>query len=215
MNHPIDLEAPYSLYPPIDYGLIGEAIDYYRGLGYAYIEVPWEIETRFVRITCPDISKILFTDNNTALIGSAEQSLLGMYYEDKIPPNQPFVVCSPCFRVNEPDDEYHFPQFMKVELGQFVQHNSLDPVPLLPNQAWEVFSHHALSFFAKHTDKEITREIITTPSGKSTSMDLMIGGVEIGSYGRRWLNEGNRDRRSIDVWNYGTGLALPRFSQAR
>jgi hypothetical protein len=46
------------------------------------------------------------------------------------------------------------------------------------------------------------RRLVTTEDG----LDVEIGGIEVGSYGTR-LHEGFS-------WNYGTGLAEPRFSSA-
>lgn len=53
-----------------------------------------------------------------------------------------------------------------------------------------------------HTEHKI--EVVDTDEG----FDLQLGGIEIGSYGKRHHD-------SFGPWAYGTGLALPRFSVAK
>lgn len=162
----------------IEWGLLGSAIRFYETKrGYNYVEVPWMVAPEIARQTFP--GEPLWCGDE-ALIGSAEQGFLAL----EIEPGAKLVACSPCFR-NEPTvDELHRRWFMKVELYREGHH--LDAV-----------LDDALAFF--DVDEP---EILGTADG----VDLLINGVEIGSYGERTV--GGRQ------WTYGTGLALPRYHVA-
>ena len=80
---------------------------------------------------------------------------------------------------------------MKAELFVTGESDSLDRVC---GDAMEV-----MSLFSD----ESKIECVKTDEG----YDLMMGGVEIGSYGERATQS--------NAWIYGTGIALPRFSVAK
>lgn len=184
--------------PDIDWGAISFAIAFYKSLGYHYVEVPWMVPTPVAMLTCPDESLLVkLAGANTGLVGSAEQSFLKMDLDGLLPKGM-YVACSPCFRVENSDDGWHFPTFMKVELyrtGNVCPEVLYDTV-----QHAEKFFNDQLNvgFYRRHENLE---RAITTDG-----IDLMLNGVEIGSYGIRKLGE--------IKWIYGTGLAVPRFSQA-
>ena len=104
-----------------------------------------------------------------------------------------YVAASPCFRDEVKCDEIHFPYFFKVEL---ISINSKSP-------EWDMDQciDHAQDFFTANCNDKI--EIVKTKDG----FDLNLNNIEIGSYGIRSY-EGFQ-------WVYGTGLAEPRFSQAK
>ena len=193
----LETESEFSSYPRIDYSLIGSVIEYYRALGYAYIEVPWIVPKEIANITCSDDEKILLVGNN-CLVGSAEQSLIHLLTENKLPLDIPFVACTPCHRLNEPNTPHHFPQFMKVELGLVMSSRSNTDV----KDRVISMLRHAQSFMLEHTNKKISE--VTS----SAQIDLEIEGIEVGSYGFRILPDTN-------IWCYGTGLAEPRFSMVK
>jgi hypothetical protein len=97
-----------------------------------------------------------------------------------------YVSCSPCFRGDEPD-ELHHSDFMKVEL--FVTSSS-STVESVISDAKNLLSRYC------------SCEVVETQEG----FDIECGGVELGSYGERKQNNFR--------WVYGTGVALPRLSQA-
>jgi hypothetical protein len=175
---------------PIDYSLLGSSLRYYIDLGYQYVEAPWVCGLDTIKQTCPNESKILKCSTQTGLVGSAEQGLLEMVSWGNIFDN-PVVACGPCFRLGEPDTPYHQDHFMKIELG--VMANSIEYAELCCKN----FIRDAVGLFSQYTDVTV----VPTDDG----FDCEVNGIEIGSYGVRKIDQG--------YWVYGTGLALPRFSQ--
>lgn len=186
--------------PAIDYALLGKAVSFYRTAGYSYVEVPWAVEDDFVEATLDSPNRSYLDENRhttvrdipmvykrrLSLVGSAEQGFLSM----DLAPGR-YVGCTPCFRVEPVHDMLYQPWFMKVELfgnDDFIGNDE----PL----------RHALDFFRAHGGEQSV--VLDTDIGQ----DVMLAGVEIGSYGHRTAGN-NRP------WCYGTGLALPRFSVAR
>ena len=173
--------------------LLSESVTFYQNKGYRYKEVPWIVPNVINMITCPHedfLTKIM--DTNTSLIGSAEQSFLDLQFNNNLPKGK-YVTCSPCFR-KEAIDKFHFPYFMKVELYQTDKTDNDSMYALI--QDAEDFFH---STFGNR--KQGLRRVVT-PQG----VDIELNGIEIGSYGTRSF--------SSHKWICGTGLALPRFSQA-
>lgn len=185
----------------IDYALLGQAVQDYMDRDYRYVEVPWMIQEAPIRATLPewadplvlglrgggDDGKLFYFGASSYLLGSAEQAFLTLGL-----PAGAYIGVSPCFR-NEPKlDVFYQVGFMKAELF-VIEAPGEDLLEGVINDALEVMS--------SLTDEEIVA--ISTEEGT----DLTIGGVEIGSYGRR-------SHPDFGPWVYGTGLALPRFSVA-
>tara|TARA_Y100000816_G_C26031176_1_gene539802 strand:+ start:370 stop:894 length:525 start_codon:yes stop_codon:yes gene_type:complete len=166
---------------------LGRAVDFYKSLGYIYVEVPWYVDPRFVQFTYTGTHR--FKTGLGDLVGSAEQSLLSMSSSSGVlTPGTKYVACSPCFRDNMPDDALHSPTFMKVEL-------------YIPGEGTlEDLMYDAMEFFIS---EGVDPKVYHTHEGQ----DLVVAGIEVGSYGTREVN-GIR-------WTYGTGVAEPRFSQAK
>lgn len=183
--------------PKIDYALLGKAVEHYKERGFTYVEVPWVVEEHAIRATLPDhfdamelgvgrgrdFRRVYNGDNY--LVGSAEQGFLTM----NLLPGK-YVGVTPCFRMEEVNDLFYQDMFMKVEL--FSNH---------PNLQVEEMVKSAESFIHQYS-YGLPRRVHT-----AEGIDLMHGGVEIGSYGERKHDD-------IGRWVYGTGLALPRFSVA-
>lgn len=173
----------------IDWSRIGRAVEFYKALGYQYIEVPWVAPSAIIRETLPPGGKPYKLVGepllDIELVGSAEQSLLWMAKRGSLRgfTAQRFVGVSPCFRGDE-RSTVRQKTFMKVELWA-------PPFTEVSADAWEFF---------KEEGAVVNR--VTTPNGK----DLYVAGLEVGSYGHRTSGEIS--------WTYGTGLAEPRFSQA-
>jgi hypothetical protein len=170
----------------IDWRLLAEAVGFYERLGYHYVEVPYAVPKDIIRLTLPPEydDAVQPVEPFGCLVGSAEQSLLSM---DLAPGS--YVACSPCFRPEPVVNELNQYHFMKVELFQ-TGVDSLNPMALLMD---------AKMFMSQFAELEVLR----TDQGK----DLMVAGIEVGSYGRR--------EAAGRVWACGTGLALPRFDVAR
>lgn len=178
--------------PRIDYALLGEALEFYETEGYRYVEVPWAVSKETVDITCPNPAFSAHVRDLGYLVGSAEQSFLHLDLNGKLGKTR-FVACTPCFRLGDMEDDLHFPTFMKVELYDNTYASDTGWKAMLADA-------HELALRLGAPKAALTQE--ETAEGR----DLMLGGIEIGSFGLR--------RHGDHIWSYGTGLALPRFSQA-
>lgn len=202
------LKAEEPVDPPIfvptnamDWSLLGRAVQFYVSKGFVYTEAPWAVSRRAVEITCPNPQWTAAVDGLGALVGSAEQSFLYLATEHHLPAieaGQPgYVACTPCFRLGDTEDGWHFPYFMKVEL--FVPGNALLDLFKFLQFAGECFRELG-------ADVDMLKTVQT-----DQGVDILLNGYEIGSFGLR--KHECEDGRMVE-WVYGTGLALPRFSQA-
>lgn len=148
--------------PEIDYGLIAQAISFYKKNGFKYIEVPWITPKEYNEITFP--GPFPFTTKYGVLIGSAEQALIYLASLNKLDLNRPYVAISPCFR-DDSVDATHQKSFLKIEL--FLLGHSQ---PFILTSAKEFYHSIGLS-----------TETIVTDQG----FDLYSKGIELGSYGER------------------------------
>lgn len=169
----------------IDYTKIARAVDYYKTCGFVYIDVPWIISERTLRITKPPHARC-FSTLFGCLVASGEQSFLEIRNEL----DGKYQCVTPCFRDEKEVDDLHRNYFMKVEL---IETNPAD----IDRAYWDMLVY-AKGFF-EHYDFV---DIVDTDEGK----DIFINGIEVGSYGIRAY----KDFR----WVFGTGVAEPRLSQA-
>lgn len=202
-SFPVKPPAPPPFLPTAstDWALLGRAVEFYKSKGFCYVEAPWAVTEEAVAITCPNPQFTARVDGLGSLVGSAEQSMLHLLTDVHLPPVDAeapyYVACTPCFRLGDVEDGLHFPYFMKVEL--FTPFTNILAMLHFLNYAGECF-----------------RELGATPDMLKTEqtdqgVDILVNGIEVGSYGMR--NHQCADGQEI-TWTYGTGLALPRFSQA-
>lgn len=189
--------APAGLFlppAPIDWALLGQAVEFYKSKGYEYVEAPWAVSRAAVDVTCPNPAYAAEVDGLGCLVGSAEQSFLQLDLAGKLPKGR-YVALTPCFRLGDNGDALHHPYFMKVELYANVQNE----------MAFIHMMSHAGIFLRSVLGEEGVKQVngVKTEEG----YDIELNGIEIGSYGIRGHGEHH--------WTYGTGLAEPRFSQAR
>ena len=171
---------------PINWSLISRSVEFYKSKRYEHIEVPWLVSKETAMITCPfEVS--ISECGNMALVGSAEQGFLEI--AKSLKPGK-YVSTSPCFR-NDLEDYFHQRYFVKTEL--FVTD---------PNVTLDEVINDAMSFFLSLNDDNLSIINIDT-----NSLDIMLNGVEIGSYGIR--------EHGDIKWIYGTGIAEPRYSRAK
>lgn len=176
---------------PIDYTLLGEACNYYKGLGYKQIETPWIVSPEANGKTYEGETDYAFAlKDDRELVCSAEQGFVQMWMDGNLKLDKMYFSVSPCFR-NEVNDATHSKWFMKLELCKF-SHCASEFGLLLSD---------AHSFF-----DDVGHVVAQVVPGNS--LDLMAGDLEIGSYGSREMSKGL-------YLNYGTGLALPRFTLAQ
>jgi hypothetical protein len=182
----------------INYRKVGKAIKRYEKLGYVYIDTPWLISEEAVRATLPldregfELRSSVI--NAGKLVGSAEQGFIQLMLDKAITKGR-YVTAGPCFRDEPVVDAQHQYTFFKVEL---------------------IDLNRALFHYDVADVREMAEEAAgvmyglygTLPTLKTTQegVDLVVDGVEVGSYGLRSF-QGHE-------WVYGTGLALPRTPQA-
>ena len=184
----------------INYELLGEASEYYSKLGYQYLEVPWYASKEAISVTTPAHKEIWVAslgDTHYNLVGSAEQSLLDMLIQDKLPPGN-YHTITPCWR-DDPPDKLHQQYFMKLELMTVIGN---EDEPTSDKHKLCLMVNHAIDFFSKYLE-------VLTVEFNDGSIDLVSDVAEyelpeLGSYGiREYQNH---------KWVYGTGVAEPRLS---
>lgn len=171
----------------INYKMLSEAINFYKKLGYEYIEVPWVVDEQFDAMTRPEDKLPLVVDVwGKNLVASGEQSLLSI--TSKLSAGK-YVCLTPCFR-DEVDDDIHSRHFMKVELMHY--NIDVDRFQLM---------NDAMKFYKTY----LPEDKLTFANG-----DIMIkvgdDFFEVGSYD---ITDYSNQDHTI---RFGTGLAEPRFS---
>lgn len=180
--------------PMIDWMRLARAVEFYRQKGYRYIEAPWAVSAETSAITCPSPKFTAEVAGLGSLVGSAEQSFLQLQQEGL--PEGYYMAVTPCFRLGDYEDDLHFPYFMKLELYLNIQEEGARVIAFMKmlQEAGELFRE--LGATKDNLQARPTEE----------GVDIELNGIEIGSYGLR---------ESANLkWVYGTGLALPRFTQA-
>lgn len=181
----------------IDWRRVARAIEYYVSVGFCYVETPWLVEKRIIDATIP-VGAVPFvlntSDVKTHLVGSAESGFLQMLANGCLPKSRSaYVSASPCFRDNEVDDT-HFKDFFKIELFCHYPH-----------------SHDSLLAYAKQFAERERLDVHEIETDIGRDLIASQSQIEIGSYGTRTVNIDGTEYQ----WAYGTGLAEPRFSQAK
>jgi len=179
----------------IDASILAEAQSFYAAHGYEDTPTPWLVGPESYAATCPpEVSAAQHewhAPPGGYHVASAEQGFIqllqsGIEFPDKAQST------TPCFRWEAEFDTYHLPFFYKVELYDA----SADTTALFAiiSLAKQLFSQLG-----------VDARIEPLPDG---SFDLVdVRGVELGSYGIRHFDS--------FAWTYGTGVALPRFTQCR
>ncbi len=105
----------------------------------------------------------------------------------------------PCFRPQDSEKPYHQGQFFKIELI-----NILSPGTDISNK-WKV-ACNLVETAREVMKREVPSDRLIMIVRTNEGFDLELNGLEIGSYGARSF-------KGL-TWEYGTGLAEPRFTQA-
>lgn len=184
----------------INYENISKAIEFYKHNGYNYVEVPWYVSKEIIMMTKPniDIPDYELSANGKYLIASGEQGFLYSIMKGYLSPGK-YVTCTPCYRF-ESQDWLHRKTFMKVELINW-DFGILKTCAPSMKDICKKFFQTLTSIDVEETSSEKGPCDILTPT------DLTINNIEIGSYGLRTY-------KNLVTWEYGTGLAEPRFSTA-
>lgn len=190
----------------IDYNKIGFAVDFYTGVGFEYIDVPWIVSEKSVAATAP-VGVRMFNTFAGELVASGEQSFIEIRKRLMGATGFPalFQCVTPCFRDEPVNDDLHLQYFMKNELIA-VCHPTHDK-NYIPWAAIDFLIRNALVFFKKFVKDHDAIRVVSTPQDNSVvNTDILINDIEVGSYGYRHYED--------FCWVYGTGIAEPRFSQA-
>lgn len=184
----------------IDYNLLNKALKYFSKKGFVQVEVPWRVSKRAIEGTFD--SRQSFKANDKFLIGSAEQGFLELCLQDNLKDfkyNQLMSV-SPCFR-NEIPDYFHQQEFIKLELIYF------SDIQIDKDVQYNIFREFVVSFIIKKLKIKTANIVIleTKDNNSIYSEDILINGIEYGSYGIRQFQD--------KYYIYGTGIALPRASK--
>lgn len=184
----------------IDYRLIVEAQVFYTKNDFKNMETPWIVPRWASDITRPkdrNGMRVKMKDefgeyDYGDLVASGEQGFLATI------PNGLnkglYQTTAPCFRDEPVFDKWHLPHFMKLEL-----------ISVFPDKPGDdlLYMMQLASHFAMANGHPFCTMVET-----SEGYDLMSKeGIELGSYGIRGTDGAS--------WVYGTGLALPRFTDAR
>ena len=189
---------------PRSLGLLQVALDAWQARGFRYIDLPWMVPKAFSDATRPSFCRDIPTLHGS-FVASGEQSFLQLWQEGRLPKRVAgYVGWTPCLRDEAVLDETHQHGFMKAEWF----------VPLSKKLTAGGHEQQLMGLVGTQTDiffevakvlgwrrkpfihSEFTRE----------GVDLVLAGIELGSYGIRTFNE--------KPYLYGTALALPRFTQA-
>ena len=176
--------------PEINWERIGKAVQFYKDLGYQYMEVPWFASEEATRVTHQ--GSVLSCKYGN-LLGSAEQAFIDQMLSGNIEYGTNLIAVSPCFREEDKYTKLNHLSFMKVELFR------LGPdFGKLLNDAFNFYQSLGIEGLYKESFLERNMDYTTDILGGRNS-------IELGSYGGRTYHQFS--------WSYGTGLAEPRCSQ--
>lgn len=197
----------------IDWGLLAKAKDFYSRRGYKYVEVPWIVRQEITELTIPKTALPFAVDNYGDLVGSAEQAFVQMKI-DKLISEGKYQTITPCFR-DDVVDELHQKHFMKLELIDF-RTKQVSYGEIL-NDANDFFKLNLGLLMPAGAEGGKIKVEDVGPRQKDINFyakwldGFWFNPIELGSYGARKI-EHNGNTYS---WNYGTGLAEPRFSSVK
>ncbi len=180
----------------IDYLVLAQALSFYEAHGFSYIEVPWAVSEAAINETLPPGKKPDIFLNGKCLVGSAEQSFIEYMLQERTLGKH--CAITPCFR-DDVEDEWHQKYFMKLELYQFIQKGTDAKIV---ERHLERMIAVAKEFFSRYIP------VRTQKTNDGIDIVCAHSGIELGSYGIRYLKDG-------DGWIYGTGVAEPRFSAVK
>lgn len=177
----------------INHSILNEAIEYYKSIGYSYVEVPWVVSSSSSSLGISDGIKRQFSTFLGDLIASGEQGFFELVRTNSplIRKGENYVTCTPCFRDEEKLSPYTRNWFEKVELFCWCHRDEAESI-------FKKLQYDSYSFHSKYTDSIKQIKI------NGHNVDLKLNDIEIASIGIR--NTENF------TWVYATGVAEPRFS---
>lgn len=182
----------------IDLPTLFKAIEFYKSRGYEMISAPMCVTKKAIMETLPDNRFPKEHMDGLYYVGSAEQSMYQIILESSKNTrfSGSYMMLTPCQRDEDPD-ETHFEIFLKLELVSF------DNKDILTDVFDFYLKQYVLMCDLERNGRTLRDvEIVKTKTGS----DITINGVEVGSFGKHTLNK--------NEMKFGTGLALPRYTQA-
>lgn len=182
--------------------ILNKALAYY-GSKYDLIDVPYLVDVDVSASTKPDFVKDLYHNNDKVYVGSGEQSFIQLMKEKNLASGK-LMCITPCYRDEENLDELHYLMFMKLELIEY--HTKWNDKEVFMAEHLNALSNMietSKEFFNKQLNY---RSSIETVVSGHNQYDILINGIEVGSYGVRETEYGR--------FIYGTGVAFPRINQA-
>ena len=182
--------------------LLIDAVNYYSN-NFTLIDVPYMVDVDVSASTKPESVKDLYHNKEKVYVGSGEQSFIQLMKENKLLSGKHMCI-TPCYRDEEILDDLHHLMFMKLELIEY--HAVWDDYEVFMNEHLIALSNmisSAKTFLNKQLNYSSTIE--TVISGHN-QYDILINGIEVGSYGVR--------ETAFGRFIYGTGVAFPRINQA-
>jgi hypothetical protein len=184
--------------------LLHLALQWWQTQGLQYVDLPWMVPSRYADAHRPSFCRDVPTLHGS-FVGSGEQSFLMLREQGLLAGGAPgYIGWTPCLRDEAVLDETHQHGFMKAEW--YV------PLARADVSSWrerldEMLAAQEMMFraVALYAEGPIGLRIDREETG-AAQHDLVVEGLEIGSYGLRHF-EGQS-------YLYGTALALPRFTQA-
>lgn len=193
---------------PIDYALIGKAVEHYKTYGYTLINVDWMVDPWCSYATHGAESGKFRTQSSKGyakhLVGSAEQGFIQAVSEGKVEFDKLYMSITPCFRrgdIGPVNNEW----FMKLELSAVTEGDTPFHEKML-DAAW--------AFFAWNGGSIDQMKLYVEGVNNNTDIVHLHDGdwLELGSYGYRDVtNLAHHLQKDKVLVHYGTGLALPRF----
>ena len=179
----------------IDANLLAKAQAFYASHGFIDTPTPWLVGPEAYAATCPPEVAASAHEWHAPPggyhVASAEQGFIQLL-QDGTAFSEKAQSTAPCFRWEAEFDTYHLPFFYKLELYDATADST---------------AMFAMISLAKQLFSRLGVDAQVEPLSDG-SIDLVdTRGVELGSYGIRHVNSFS--------WVYGTGIALPRFSQCR
>lgn len=169
-----------------------EALNFYQN-EFRMLSVPMCVDLKAIHSSIPEFKindlEILPRKNGSYYVGSAEQSFIYLHSHGLLPESKSMAL-TPCQR-DEVEDDIHLGIFLKLELINLGYHNVEDMLDI------------SCKFFSKYSNNI---EIIDS-GNKPHEKDILINGIEVGSYGIGYMQDGT-------LYTYGTGIAEPRLSFA-
>lgn len=193
----------HAVFDPNALGRLQWILDEWAAQGVTPVALPWQAPEACIAHTRPDMQgRADPATHEGLLLASGEQAFLWLDDQGELPASpQGYIGWTPCFRHEPRYDGLHHHYFLKAEL--FIPLNGGDALRALERLVDRVDeSWQRCAQVEGRPEVDLVREVTG-----ALSQDLVLGDVELGSYGVRERMNGR------GPYLYGTALAEPRWSR--